>query len=84
MLHRMSNARQLLHIAETAHIDVHGGRSLVGVGIVNEQGLELVWQFDDSVGALVEERLLESLGQTLNTGGSAVRDGFSHGRERAT
>ena len=45
----MRDSRQFLDIAEAADIDVHGGRSLVGVGIVNEEGFELVGQLDDSV-----------------------------------
>lgn len=49
MLHSMRNARQIFQIAEAAHIDIHGRRGLVGVGIVDEQGFELIGQFDDSV-----------------------------------
>ena len=49
VLYRMCYSRQFLDIAEAADIDVHGGRSLVGVGIVNEKSLELVGQLDDSV-----------------------------------
>jgi hypothetical protein len=49
VLYRMCDSRQFLDIAEAADIDVHGGRGLVGVGIVNEESLELVGQLDDSV-----------------------------------
>jgi hypothetical protein len=49
VLYRMCYSRQFLDIAEAADIDVHGGRSLVRVGIVNEKSLELVGEFDDSV-----------------------------------
>jgi hypothetical protein len=49
VLYRMRDSRQFLDIAEAADIDVHGGRGLVGVGIVDEESLELVGQLDDSV-----------------------------------
>ena len=45
----MRNAGQVFRVAEAAHIDVHGRRGLVSVGIVDEQGFELIGQFDNSV-----------------------------------
>ena len=84
VLHSMRNARQILHIAEAAHVDIHGRRGLVGVGIVDEQGFELIGQLDDSVGAVVKEWLVETVGQAFDTGGSAVRDRLSHRCERAS
>jgi hypothetical protein len=49
VLHSMRNAWQVFHVAEAAHIDVHGRRGLVGVGIVDEQRLELIGQLDNPV-----------------------------------
>ena len=80
----MRNARQIFHVAEAAHVDVHGRRGLVSVGIVNKQGFELVGQLDDSVGAVVEEWLVKTVGQAFDTGGSAVRDRLSHRCECAS
>ena len=84
MLYRVSYARKVFEIAETADVDVHGSGGLVGLGIVDKQGFELVGQLDDSVGAIIEEWLLEALCQAFNASGSAVRSGFSHGCECAT
>ena len=80
----MRNARQIFHVAEAAHVDVHGRRGLVGVGIVDKQGFELVGQLDDSVGAIVEEWLVKTNGQAFDTGGSTVRDRLSHRCECAS
>jgi hypothetical protein len=49
MLYRMRYARQILHVAEAANIDIHGRRGLVGIGIVDKQDFKLIGQFDDSV-----------------------------------
>jgi hypothetical protein len=84
MLYSMCNARQVFRIAEAANIDIHGRRGLVCVGIVDEQGLKLVGQLYDSVGAFVEERFVQSIGQAFDAGGSAVRDRLSHHCEGAS
>ena len=80
----MRNTRQVFHIAEAAHIDVHGRRGLVGVGIVDKQGFKLIRQLDDSVRAVIEERLVQSIGKAFDAGGSAVRDRLSHRCECAS
>ena len=55
VLYSMSNTRQIFHVAEATHVDVHGRRGLLGVGIVDEQSFELIGQPDDPVGATIEE-----------------------------
>ena len=84
MFYSMRNARQVFRVAEAADVDVHGRRGLVGVGIVDKQGFELVGQLDDSVGAIVQKWLVKTVGQAFDTGGSAVRDRLSHRCEGAS
>ena len=50
----MSHARHVLGIAEAANIDVDRGTGFVSVWVMNQQGLELVGEADDAVGAVVE------------------------------
>jgi len=53
-LDRMGHARHSLLVAEVAHIDIHSGARLVGLGIVNQQDLELVGQLHNPILSVVE------------------------------
>ena len=51
----MPHSRRVFGITEVPYIDIHGGTGLVGVGIVNEQHLELIrGNFYDAILAIVE------------------------------
>ena len=66
MLDGMGHARHVVGIAKAPHFHVDTGASLVGVRIVHEQSVELIWQSNDSVGAIVEFWSLELVGNPLN------------------
>ena len=66
MLYRMRHARQIVRIAEATDIDVHGGRSLVGIRVMDEKCFELIAELHYSIGSVVEERLLQAICQSLD------------------
>lgn len=63
MFHSVGHAGHVVFVAEVADIDVEGGTGLVRLGIVDKQGLELVVEADDTIVAVVERGLLETVRQ---------------------
>lgn len=66
MLDSVGHAWHVILVAKVAHVDVHGGASLVRVGIVDEQNLQLVLQPDDAVVPVVQRRDLEAVRDPLD------------------
>lgn len=77
MFHGVRHAGHVVGVAEAAHVHVHGSADFVRVRIMDEQGLQLVRQADDAVGAVVEGWALHVLGQALREGLATV-DGLGH------
>ena len=71
MFYGMRHAWHVALVAEVSHIAVEGGASLVGVGIVDKQDLELVLESNDAVAAIVEGGRFELVRDAL--------DGTGHG-----
>jgi hypothetical protein len=49
---------QILTVRKISHMDIQSCGCFVGIGIMDEQRLELVWELDNSVGSVVEVGLL--------------------------
>lgn len=49
----MAEAAQMVRVTEVADVHIHGSAGLVGVGIMNQEDLELIGQLDNSVAAVV-------------------------------
>lgn len=53
MLNGVSHSRHVLFITEASHMDIHSATSLVCLGVVNQEGFELVREADDPVGPVI-------------------------------
>lgn len=53
MFHSVGHSRHSVLVAEVPDMDVEGSTGLVGVGVMDEQGLEPVLQADYAVVAII-------------------------------
>lgn len=65
VFHGVGHARHVVVIAKTADVDVDRGAGFVGVGVMDQQGFELVGQSNDPIGAVIEGGGLELVGNPL-------------------
>lgn len=72
MLDGVRHAGHAILIAEVANVDIESGASLVRLRVVNQQRLEVVFEADNTVLAVVERRLLQAVCQQ-HGGGLATR-----------
>jgi hypothetical protein len=49
VLDGMSHTGHIILVAEASYIDVYGGTGLICLGIVNQEGLQVVWETDDPI-----------------------------------
>lgn len=54
ILYCVGHALKVILVAEVADIDVHNGRGLVGVGIVDQDNLQLIRQVHNPIAAVIE------------------------------
>lgn len=66
MFHGVGHARHVIGIAKAADVHVDGGAGFVGVGVVDQQGFELVGESDHSIRPVVERRRLELVRNPLH------------------
>lgn len=59
MLNSMRHPRHVNLVTEVPNIDVHGSTSLIGLGIVNQEGFELVGKADHAIGPIIQGRGFE-------------------------
>lgn len=74
---------KIFPIGKVSYVDIQGSGSLVGIGIVYNQSLELVGELDNPVGTVVEVWFFELGGQ--NEGAAPYWEGLwvlgcRHGR----
>ena len=81
MLDRMRHAGHVIVVGEIAHIDVDRGTGLVRVGVMHQQGFELVRQPNHPVRAIVQLGPLEIVRHAHDALGHGVVDCF-RGRQR--
>lgn len=62
MLNSVRHSWHINLVTEISDIDVHGSGSLVGLGIVNQESLELVGKADHAIGPIIQGRGLEVIG----------------------
>lgn len=66
VLYCVCHAWHIILVGEITHIDVDGGTSLIGIGIVHQKSLELVGQTNDAIGPIIELRSLQVFCDALN------------------
>ena len=72
MLDGVRHSWHAIYVAEVSNVDVEGGASLVRLGVMNQQSLEVVLEPNDTIIAVVQGRLLQAVRQE-NDGGLAAR-----------
>lgn len=75
MFDRMGHARDIGLVTEVSHIDVKGCAGLVGLGVVDQKSLELIVETDDAIVAIIEQGLLEGIGEKRHGGIKTARGG---------
>ena len=61
MFNSMGHAWYIRLVAEVSNIDVHGSAGLIRLGIMDEEGLQLVRKADYAIGPIIQGRGLEMI-----------------------
>lgn len=68
MFNRMSHSWHVVLVAEAPDIDVHRSASLVRLGVMDQQDLELIRETNDPVRPVIQRRSLEAICDKLDCG----------------
>lgn len=68
MLDSMGHARHVIFITEASNIYIQGSTGLVRRRIMHQESLKLIGETDDPVATIIKRRLLQLIGDPLNSG----------------